>query len=368
MIDRNVTRTNRLFCLGLLTAAVIFAVGLGTPLLASSQSRAQGAQIVNWRSFFPLDTGNRWIYAVQGPIGASRTWEVKVKGERSLAPFRSYFELSGYFPPKDPRLVRVTVFGTVLERGDDGKDYLWYEFGGRVGRSWVMELAPGDSSRCEDGASLRIGARDEVVKVPAGEFKQVMRIDFMTKCADAGITREWFAPGVGLIRREETSFAGPVVSELVYAELGERVLPSSGYSTTLQLSSSGYVNNLMPPVDPAKLPRVSGAFVVRDRTGEPAELVFSRGCIGLQLEVRNQAGEVVLLVDTLQGVGCPDVITRFDLGKDALVVPFSFTLADKEGKPLPDGAYSITAILLTTQATNPLNPAARAVIEVKSVH
>ncbi len=368
MINRDVARTNRLFCLAPLTAALVLSIGLFAPLLAASQPRAQGAQVLTWHSFFPLDTGYRWVYTVQGP-GSSHTWEVKVKGEQSAASFRSHFQLSGYFPGKDPRLVRLTILGTVLERGDDGKDYLWYEFGGRVGRTWTMDLAPGDSPTCEDGASLRIGARDEVVMVPAGQFKQVIRIDFMTKCADAGITREWFAPGVGLIRREETSIAGPVISELVYAELGEKVLPSSTYSTTLQLSSSRYVNNLMPPVDPSKLPRVSGAFIVRDRTGEPGELVFPNSCRGLQLEVRNQAGEVVLLIDTREGHGCADVVTRHDLGKEALVVPFSFKLADKDGKPLPDGAYSITAVLQNMPAAyETLRPAARALIHVTSVH
>ena len=363
MLNRDLARTNRLFCLAPLTAALVLSIGFFASLLAASQPRAQGAQVLTWHSFFPLDTGYRWVYTVQG-LGSSRTWEVKVKGEQSAAPFRFHFELSGYFG-EESRLVRTTLFGTVLERGDNGKDYLWYEFGGRVGKSWVMELASGDAPTCEDGASLRIGARDEVVTVPAGQFKQVIRIDFMTKCADAGITREWFAPGVGLIRREETSIAGPVISELVYAELGEKVLPSSTYSTTLELSSSRYVNNLMPPVDPSKLPRVRGTFIVRDQTAEPGKLVFSSSCIGLQLEMRNQAGEVVLQINNTSGPLCLSVVTLVDLGKQALVVPFSFKLADKDGKPLPDGAYSITAVLLTHGDEH---PAAKALIHVTSVH
>ncbi len=366
MMKQDFAHTNRFFCLGLLTTALILSIGLPASLLAEPQPRAQGVQMLIWHSYFPLETGNRWVYAVQGPGSLSRTWEVQAKGEQSKAFFRSYFELSGYFGGKDPRLVRPTVFGTVQELGDNGKEYLWYEFGGRVGRSWVMELAPGDNPDCEDGAKLTIGARDEVITVPAGEFKQVIRIDFMTMCLDAGITREWFAPGVGLVRREETSFGGPVVSELVYAEIGEKVFPASVYSTALQLSASSYVNNLEPPVDLSKLPRVRGTFVVHDNTDEPAELVFSLACRGLQLEVRNQAGEVVLLVNTLKDLGCPTVITRFDLRKEALVVPFSFRLADESGKPLPDGAYTITAVL--QPMLDALRPAAKAVIQVKSVH
>jgi len=367
MIYPDAASTDRLFCLKLLIAALILSIGLTVPLFASTRLEDRGNQLLTWHSYFPLDTGNRWIYAVQGPGSASRGWLVKVTGEQSAAPFRSYFELSRYLPGKERRLVRATIFGNVLERGDDGKDYLWYEFVGRVGKSWVMEPAPGDSPTCEDGAKLTIGARDEVVTVPAGEFKQVLRIDFMTKCADAGITHEWFAPGVGLIRREESSFGGPVVSELVYAEIADKVFPASTYSTMLQLSASGYFY-LMPPVDSSKFPRVNGTFVVRDTTGAPGELVFG-GCVGgLQIEVRNQAGEVVRSINTIENTVCAAVVTRIDLGKEAMVVPFSFTLADQSGKPLPDGFYSITAILLMAPATSPLNPAAKALIQVTSVH
>ncbi|MFB3903933.1 MAG: hypothetical protein ACE15E_10800 [Acidobacteriota bacterium] len=367
MSDRDFARTCRIFRLGLLAAALVFAGGAFTLLLASPQSRAHSAQALFWHSFFPLDTGNRWVYAVQGPGSASRTWEVKVTERQAIPPFRTFFELSGYFSGKDPRLVRLSIMGRVLEIGDDGKEYLWYEFGGRVGRTWVMDLAPGNAPVCEDGALLRIGARDEVITVPAGQFKQVIRIDFMTKCSDAGITREWFAPGVGLIRREEASIAGPVVSELVYAEIAEKVFPTSAYTTALQLSSSHFVNNLMPPVDPSKLPRVRGAFVVRDRTAEPLELVFPTACRGLLLELRNEAGEVVLSINTIEGVACLAVITRVNVGKKPLVLPFSFALADKDGQPLPDGEYSLTAVLLTKAADSPLNPAARAVIQVTSI-
>jgi len=365
MINRDAARTNSLSFLALLTAVLILSVGVLSPVLASPQARSRGAQTVDWHSYFPLDVGNRWAYTVQRQGFPLATWEVSVTGEESAAGFRSYFQLSRYFGGRKPKLVRTTVSGSVLERGDDGQDYLWYDFSRRVGKSWIMELA--GLGGCEDGATVTIGARDEVIRVPAGEFKQVIRIEFITRCADAGITQEWFAPGVGLIRREESSISGPIVSELVHAEVGGKVLPASAYSTTLQLSSPRYVNNLMPPVDLSKLPRVNGAFIVRNSTGEPLELVLPDLCSpALQLEVRNQADEVVLLTSTRpKDVGCPTAIQRLDIAKEPLVVPFSFTLADKDGKPLPDGYYTITAILYAGPPA--LRPAARALIQVTSV-
>jgi hypothetical protein len=365
MMTQGIVNVNVRSRLVLLLVLLVLLVTPGALLLASPQLGADGVQFLQARNYFPLQTGHRWIYAVNGGPGTG-IWEVNVGDRQATGPFRSYRELSGYFG-RGVRLVASTFSGTVLERGSDGGDYLWYQFGGQVGRSWVMRFPPGAPSSCEDGATLSIGARNQVVSVPAGEFKQVIRIDFMTPCADAGITAEWFAPGVGLIRREETTLAGPIVSELVYAELGQTALPDALYATSLLLSSPRYVNDLMPPVDPSGLPQVTGAFVVRNQTGEPAELVFPSSCRGLRLEVWNQAGELVLAKNTLEGVPCLQVITRVVLTHRSLVVPFSFLLADESGRPLPDGPYSVTAVLLTVPP-EVLRPAARAQIEVVSTH
>jgi hypothetical protein len=364
-MTRRTVRMNLLPRLGLSLTLLILVATQGIGLFASSRRGTDRAQLVRLHHYFPLHTGYRWVYAIHGGLSARGTWEVNVGDEHA----GSYHELSGYFGRNvrtDVRMVGATLPANVVERGDNGQDYLWYEFDGRVGRSWIMRFPPGENPGCEGGATLSIGARDEVISVPAGEFKQVIRIDFITACADAGIMSEWFAPGVGLIRREESTIAGPLVSELVYAELGQTVLPEAAYSTSLILSSPRYVNNLMPPVDPSQLPRVTGVVVVRNQTDEPVELVFPSSCRGVRLDVRNQAGELVLVKSTLEGVVCAQVVERVVLTRRALVVPFSFALADEAGRPLPDGSYSLTAVLLT--GVEALQPAARAKIEVSSTH
>jgi len=359
---------NRL--LSLLAIFQIFINVAGDSLVAQSlRAEKTRAQLVNSRDindYLPLRVGNKWVYSVErAGLGSVSRWEVAVEPDAN-EPVRMspYYRLTGYFTSKTTSLVYSNRNQDVFERGNDRRDYLWYQFGAPVGYSWEMRFPPEHSESCQDGARLSIGARDEVVTTPAGEFRDVIRIDYQTLCQDAGIVSEWFAPGVGLIRREETSFAGPVISELVYAELGKTTLPRGAYSTSLYLSSPRYGYNLMPPVDPSRLPRVRGAFVVRNRTGEPFELVFPDSCQGLRLEVRNSEGEVVLEKNTLENVACLPVVTHVDLSRRPLVVPFSFVLSDKEGKPLPDGLYTLTAELLNL----PNPPVARSVFEVESVH
>jgi hypothetical protein len=279
-----------------------------------------------------------------------------------------YYPLRGYFRMDETRPVRATPFGTVVEQGPDGERNLWYELDAQVGESWTMRVAP-PLPPCEDGTVLTMSARNEVVSVPAGDFGRVLRVDRLaSQCADAGIVSEWFAPEVGLIRREEQTIAGPVISELVHAELGNEVWPVSTYTTALHLSGARYVNNLMPPIDPDGLPHVRGFFLMANRAAkEPAELVFS-GCKSLILEVRNAEGVVVRRVEVNDGGCCEcDSLVTVDLSKEPLRLPFDFILADQEGKPLPDGLYSVGA-LLNTQDAETLRPAARTRIEVASVH
>jgi hypothetical protein len=320
-------------------------------------------------SYFPLRPGYRWVYQTSGPIGEPRTWQVQVL-DRPAAPTlvaeRFYHPLVGYFDPT-ARLVRSDPFGNVVERSGEWREHLWYLLNAPVGTSWKLTTASPEPP-CLVGVTLTVGARDEVVTVPAGEFRGVVRIDHSgSQCADAGITAEWFAPGVGLVRRAETTIAGTLTSDLVLAELGEAVWPRAAYETALQLSSPVYVNNLMPPIGPGALPRVQGAFVVRNRNDRPVELLFS-GCRSVTLEVRDQAGNVVLETRADDGGCCAcDNLIKVTLVRDALVLPFSFTLAGAGEVPLPDGPYSLTATLDTVPVDS-LRPSARAKIEVQSVH
>jgi hypothetical protein len=319
-------------------------------------------------AYFPLRPGYRWVYRAVGASGEVRTWEVRVLEQPapSAPSVRSYQLLAGYFDDAT-RLVRSDAFGNVLERDGDARDRLWYRLGAPVGTSWTLSTAPPEPA-CLAGATLTVGARDEVVTVPAGEFRGVVRVDYSgSRCADAGITTEWFAPGVGLVRRAETTIAGALVSELVTAEFGETGWPRGAWEVALQLDAPVFVHNLMPPVAPEALARVRGALVVRNRGDQPVELVFS-GCRSVTLELRDEAGTVVRATRADDGGCCAcDNLVTVTLVRDALVLPFSFTLAGAAGIPLPDGRYGLTATLDTVGA-EALRPAARTVITVQSVH
>lgn len=321
-------------------------------------------------SYFPLREGYRWVYDKTGPTGTT-TWQASVVETGGNLPGSGFHVLLGYFVGP-PRTVHSDVRGRVTETDfKSEREYLWYKLGAPVGTTWELEWAPSPLMMpipaCIAGSKLQIVSRDEDVTVPAGEFHGVVHVEFRSQCADAGITGEWFAPGVGLVRRIETTIAGPVTSELVQAELGPVVLPPAPYTTTLSLNSPRYVNDLMPPVNLGALPIVRGSITVRNGTDTPMDLTFS-GCTNATIQVQNGDGEVALTARADDGGCCTcEVLQTITLKRSALVLPFSFKLISGGATPLTDGRYGVTVTLETLGAPS-LRPSARAAIEVASTY
>ena len=349
------------------TAGVAVAIAL----ISSSGALGQGTirQGIGAQTLFPLREGNAWTYARRGPAETVE-WSVAVTAKVSAPRVHPYFTLEGYLPGP-PHSVRSDPFGTVTERSDGFRDHLWYLLGAPEGTSWTLQLAPSPAANplpdCIGGAKLTLASRGETLSVPAGDFDRVVRVDWASTCADAGIASEWFAPGVGLIRRDELTIAGVLTSELVRAELDGMSLPRVGYVTTLSLERPLYHYNLMPPVGPWSIPTVAGAFTVHKRADLPLVLAFS-GCKSVSLALVNEAGDTVLSARADDGACCEcRTFIEWDFSRGPLVLPFGFKLAGEDGQPIPDGRYALSATLNTRDA-EPLRPAARATIDVASAH
>jgi hypothetical protein len=346
-------------------------VTVALTLAVCGSARAQGSlrQAVSSQPYFPLRVGDSWTYQRTGPGGSSE-WQVTVSDKQSPPRSLAYYVLSGYFPGL-AHAVRSDPFGTVTELSSGYRDFLWYLLGAPEGTSWTIQLPPSPSASplpgCVSGAKLTLASRDESVQVPAGSFTHVLRVDWSAPCVDAGFTSEWFAPGVGLIRRDETSIAGAVSSVLLHAELGGLALPRRGYTTSLSLERPLLVNNLMPPLGPSSLPTLSGAFSVESRSDAPVTFSFA-GCKSVSVAVESEAGETVLTGAGDDGGCCSCAsVVEWDSRSGALLIPLQLTLAKGNGEPLPDGRYAVSVMLNSRDAAS-LRPAARATIDVTSTH
>ncbi|MBW2274751.1 MAG: hypothetical protein JRG96_15900 [Deltaproteobacteria bacterium] len=97
--------------------------------------------------------------------------------------------------------------------------FLLADFAAPPGTRFAIAVAP-----CNVGPA-QLASRGGTVATPAGSFRDVVRLDFDSRCRDAGLLRAWFAPGVGLVRYEVATPSGPLRYDLVSARIGPRSFP-----------------------------------------------------------------------------------------------------------------------------------------------
>lgn len=158
--------------------------------------------------YLPLDEGNLWVYS-----GAAGTFSVEV-GRSAVFQDREYRAVRG-----------LTASGEIWMRNDpEGRILLWDE---RAGEELVLldaaaqEGVPWATWADPCNRHARIETRNGSYVGPVGEFENVLRIRYQPgPCLDAGLEMEEWLPWVGLLRRVQTTIAGPREYELVYARLG----------------------------------------------------------------------------------------------------------------------------------------------------
>jgi hypothetical protein len=229
--------------------------------------------------YFPLEVGNTWLYKATTIIGAqplrlSTTYQtMRVIGTETIDD-RQYFDVS-YFG-RNVLLRKQEATGNVLvyDRAT-GAESPWVALGLPVGATFSSSVDP-----CSPQG--QIVSRTETVAVPLGTFTDEIQIQFQLSCADAGVTTQYYAPNVGLIRQEQTSFAGPVVYRLIYYRVGERTGSVPEVSFTVAVDSPAYVpGNLL------------GARLTLRNTGtDGVNLHFPSGQ-SFDLKILNDKGESV---------------------------------------------------------------------------
>ena len=205
--------------------------------------------------YFPLAVGNQWIYRAENAIGR----------ETVVTEIRSTEEVSGqqYFVYQslDGQKVRLrrNEQGQLVVLRTDGSEGLWADFSAeRYGTAF--DQCTGEATVETREASVSLG-RQTLTNGLAVRYAPAA-------CADAGITRETFVPGVGLAEREVTTIAGPRVYRLTYARAGGvAVFGGPEHSFRLSLDRSSYEPEF---VFHAKL-------TLENSTGQPLLLQFSSG-------------------------------------------------------------------------------------------
>lgn len=256
----------RLF--GKLLAAATIAVGF---VAAAPVARAHYEN-----TYFPLHVGNEWTYAETGFAPSPQKKVVKVDASwTSSVTGQAWFRTRGF--NGDMHWLRQTPTGRIYEW--QGRQ--WYRLGAGPGFPWTMSVnddAAHGAIACSNGARLDVVSRSERVTVPAGTFPTI-HIRFRTACFDAGITDEWFAQGVGLVKRSQQTIGGPREQVLERATIGGRQIGAQALAqtrTTVATEHAEYWENHMPMVGGGQRqgPEIKVDVVTRSSTGSDVTVNF----------------------------------------------------------------------------------------------
>jgi hypothetical protein len=218
--------------------------------------------------YFPLQTGNQWVYRSNGPVAVS-VFTVEVKQPQTFNG-KSYFLVEG-FPEQNRLWLRTDEAARVWMWDADARmESIWIDFAAQP----PGVFKPG-SDPCASNAAIE--SRDWKYSGPVGEFNNALSVKYMPgSCADAGLERDVFLPWVGMVQRTSQTIAGPRIFDLIYARLGSTVVSGGEAGFSLTLDQAVYTANLMPPVDPRRAtPTAVMRLTVRHAGREPLVLDFS---------------------------------------------------------------------------------------------
>lgn len=207
--------------------------------------------------FFPLQDGNTWTYreAVTG-----QTFSVRV-GQPVTMAGNQYYKLTGY--ADSDLLVRVEPVYSQLMYWNEARnqEILLTSFEPFEGGYWVAPLRP-----CPDQVGQTQVKRGNHAG-PAGPVSDVLEISYRAfGCADVGSVQEQFAEHLGMLRRTQTSIAGPRTFDLISARVGSITIDAA---PTARFSVS-----IGPTIAPAP---VSATFRLQVNSSLPLTLSFSSG-------------------------------------------------------------------------------------------
>jgi hypothetical protein len=205
--------------------------------------------------YFPLAAGNQWIYHADGRLG-KETVVTSISGTEDVSG-RQYFIYQGL----NGQTVRIrrNDEGQLVVLRTDGTEGLWADFG--------ADRYEPTFETCTGAATVE--ARDAKVELGKRTFPDGLAVRYSpATCADAGITREIFLPGVGLAEREVTTLGGPRIYRLTYARVGGvAVFGAPEHSFRLSLDKAAYEREF----------EFQARMTLENSTGQPLQLQFSSG-------------------------------------------------------------------------------------------
>ncbi len=280
------------------------------------------AMSVFGQDYFPLETGNQWIYRIGGAlsgVATPGTFVTEITGSRVIDG-KEYFQLAGM--PGGTRLLRKNDAGTLVFYSEqDRTEHNWVAFQANTGEAFRTVI-----DDCNPTAVIQ--SKNAELRSPLGDFREgALRVGHAPgNCADADLITETFLPYVGLAQRRMSNIAGEVVWDLIYARLGGfTAFPEQERSFQAALNGPRF----------APTAAITVRMTLRNTTATPLELTFPSGQ-DYDVVIRNDKGDELYRWSNGRGFTLAIRTLRFSGEKN-------YAVAVRPN--LPAGTYTLTASL-----------------------
>jgi hypothetical protein len=220
--------------------------------------------------YFPLQAGNTWVYRVtEGRIRDTRTVRVDSVEQRSG---RSYFKVE--FFGREVLLRNGDADTILVLNPETNLEDVWLDFGLPTGQDYATSI---------DQCTMSAAITDKAVNLQglAGSYHSALSIAFRSKCADAGIESQVWAPYIGLVQHTESNITGALKYELSYSRTGATNLQGG------QVAFSVGIDQTLYKAGPVNM---EVRLTLRNTQEKPLQLVFPSGQ-EFDLKIYNARGD-----------------------------------------------------------------------------
>lgn len=212
------------------------------------------------QDYLPLAAGNQWIFR-SDRFGQTLTIEI---GNTRAFDGLEYYSVTGFSYPGGVRWLRQNDAGAIVEYLTDTKAVRPF----LALQSPIGQRFDSNVDSCHRSATV-VSRTEKLSLAAAGEFTNALQLRYMDSiCADAGVEQDFYLPDIGLVRRVQTSIAGPITFDLAYARI-------NGFITLSQAENSFALHTPSPIVEGS---RIFARLTVRNgAVATPLRLFFSSG-------------------------------------------------------------------------------------------
>jgi len=278
-----------------------------------------GTAAIAAQDYFPLIPGSEWTYRSDS---TDETLRLEI-GDLTVVNGKQYHFLRGY-SNNDLRVRQSDTSLFIYLDAADGTEKVLFDLSG--GEFASPATICQQKGRTEKEVTTYSG--------PLGSFSGAKTVAYLPGlCSDTGLTREFFVPSLGLVRRTVTTFIGERNFDLIYAQIGGITYLSEPASTF------GLSVTPVPGVRPAGS-RLSARLTLNHKLADVLTLRFTSGQI-FDFQLRNERGEGVYTwsADKIFITALQTVVVKGERSWTELIPVAS----------LPAGTYSLEGKLVNTE-------------------